>query len=134
MKTTTKLTASEKRQKETFESLVRTMEKMTLDLRERFYVSYVDFYKKQQQERMDALNDKLRLTDGFDNGHIRKSINQLESRMNRTLVNQLNWTLEAKENFDAKIEKVCARLMSFGVNTNIKVTETWIETNQEVSF
>ena len=128
--------AQEKRELDQYNRALRTMNSKTIDLRERFYESYVSFYTAQLQQKVDLLQEKLeKTTDSYQLAGLPQSIEFAQSKLNRKFTNQLGWIAEAKNNFDAKIDNVSRKLVGFGLTRgHLTVEDTWIESAQEMSF
>lgn len=128
--------AAEKRAKDQFNKALRTMNFKTTTLRERFYASCVDFHTTQLENKLQTLKEKLEnATNENQKAGLPQSINRVQAELDRKFTNQLQWVAEAKDNFDAKIENVCRKLVEFGLTKgHLTVEDTWIESAQEMSF
>ena len=129
-------TSSEKIAKDQLNYAVRTLTSATLSLRERYYASNVSFNTEQITKRIANYKKKLENpTVSFSEKSINQCINQLEDKLSRKFINQLEWSNEAKDSFDAKILKVSTRLVEFGIAAGrIAIEKTWIESSNEMSF
>jgi hypothetical protein len=99
------------------EKALRFLNNQTIEQREAYYTSVVNWEKGSYQRRIDEVAEKLQnTTREWDKTRLQLLIEDLEEKQRNLPIHthMLNWLRYAKEDFDAKILKVAQKLVEFG--------------------
>ena len=99
------------------EKALKFLNKQTVEQREAYYTSVVNWEKGSYQRRIDEVTKKLQnTTQEWDKTRLKGLIEDLEEKQRNLPIHthMLKWLRYAKEDFDAKILKVAQKLVGFG--------------------